>query len=166
MVPSPWQFFCAWSSNHSLLFLIKKKTNHNVGPFALLARWSTLWLLTFPKYKNCSKKMPIFWCFWYSKSMMIILPFLAKKQISKSDHPPFSPDLAPCDFWLLSNRTVTSSDKVYCSPKGVLCTYVNVNKIFISSFQQFYCQTSYSSYYYRTSRLDQFPTSINFYKTW
>jgi histone-lysine N-methyltransferase SETMAR len=26
--------------------------------------------------------------------------FLAKKSITKIDHPPYSPDLAPCDFWL------------------------------------------------------------------
>jgi hypothetical protein len=27
---------------------------------------------------------------------------LAKKSIMKLDHPPYSPDLAPCDFWLFS----------------------------------------------------------------
>ena len=26
--------------------------------------------------------------------------FLAKNAITKRDHPPYSPDLAPCDFWL------------------------------------------------------------------
>jgi histone-lysine N-methyltransferase SETMAR len=26
--------------------------------------------------------------------------FLAKKSITKMDHPPYSPDLVPCDFWL------------------------------------------------------------------
>jgi hypothetical protein len=26
--------------------------------------------------------------------------FLAKKSITKMDHPPCSPHLAPCDFWL------------------------------------------------------------------
>jgi hypothetical protein len=26
--------------------------------------------------------------------------FLAKKSILKLDHPPYSPDLAPCDFWI------------------------------------------------------------------
>jgi len=25
--------------------------------------------------------------------------FLAKNSITKMDHPPYSPDLAPCDFW-------------------------------------------------------------------
>ena len=26
--------------------------------------------------------------------------FLVKNSITKMDHPPYSPDLAPCDFWL------------------------------------------------------------------
>jgi len=26
--------------------------------------------------------------------------FLSKNSITKMDHPPYSPDLAPCDFWL------------------------------------------------------------------
>jgi hypothetical protein len=25
---------------------------------------------------------------------------MAKKSITKMDHPPYSPDSAPCDFWL------------------------------------------------------------------
>ena len=29
-----------------------------------------------------------------------IREFLAKNSITKMDHPPYSPDLAPCDFWL------------------------------------------------------------------
>jgi transposase len=29
-----------------------------------------------------------------------VCEFLAKKSITKMDHPPYSPDLAPCDFWL------------------------------------------------------------------
>jgi histone-lysine N-methyltransferase SETMAR len=29
-----------------------------------------------------------------------IRKFLAKKSITKMDHPPYSPDLAPCYFWL------------------------------------------------------------------
>jgi histone-lysine N-methyltransferase SETMAR len=29
-----------------------------------------------------------------------VCKFLAKNSITKIDHPPYSPDLAPCDFWL------------------------------------------------------------------
>jgi hypothetical protein len=31
---------------------------------------------------------------------LAVREFLAKKSIMKLDHPPSSPDLAPCDFWL------------------------------------------------------------------
>jgi hypothetical protein len=31
---------------------------------------------------------------------LAVWEFLAKKSIMKLDHPPYLPDLAPCDFWL------------------------------------------------------------------
>jgi histone-lysine N-methyltransferase SETMAR len=31
---------------------------------------------------------------------LAVREFLAKKSIMKLDHPPYLPDLAPCDFWL------------------------------------------------------------------
>jgi transposase len=33
-------------------------------------------------------------------NMLAVREFLAKKSIMKLDHPPYSPDLAPCNFWL------------------------------------------------------------------
>jgi hypothetical protein len=33
-----------------------------------------------------------------SHDVLAVWEFLAKKSIMKSDHPPYSPDLAPCDF--------------------------------------------------------------------
>jgi hypothetical protein len=33
---------------------------------------------------------------------LTVREFLAKKSIMKLDHPPYSPDLAPCDFWLFT----------------------------------------------------------------
>jgi hypothetical protein len=32
--------------------------------------------------------------------MTLVREFLAKKSITKVDRPPYSPDLARCDFWL------------------------------------------------------------------
>jgi hypothetical protein len=32
---------------------------------------------------------------------LAVREFLAKKSIVKLDHPSYSPDLGPCDFWLL-----------------------------------------------------------------
>jgi len=34
-----------------------------------------------------------------------VCKFLAKNSITKMDHPPYSPDLAPCDFWLFPYTT-------------------------------------------------------------
>jgi hypothetical protein len=33
---------------------------------------------------------------------LAVREFLAKKSIMKLDHTPYSPDLAPCDFWLFA----------------------------------------------------------------
>jgi hypothetical protein len=38
---------------------------------------------------------------------LTVQEFLAKKSILKLDHPPYSPDLAPCDFWLFPKLKTT-----------------------------------------------------------
>lgn len=43
------------------------KTNRKVEVSAWFSRFSTLWLLVFPKSENCNKGMPDSWCFWYPK---------------------------------------------------------------------------------------------------
>jgi histone-lysine N-methyltransferase SETMAR len=40
--------------------------------------------------------------------------FLANKSIKKMDHPPYSPDLAPCDFLALSKITKCSEETMIC----------------------------------------------------
>jgi hypothetical protein len=47
--------------------------------------------------------------------------FLAKKSITKMDNPPYSPDLAPCDFWHFQNLK-----KMPCWDKGLL-TFLTFN---------------------------------------
>jgi hypothetical protein len=43
--------------------------------------------------------------------------FLAKKAITEMDRPPYSPDLAPCDFWLFSKlRNALKEHRVADSP--------------------------------------------------
>jgi histone-lysine N-methyltransferase SETMAR len=37
--------------------------------------------------------------------------FLAKKSITKMDHPTYLPDLAPCDFWIFPKLKMTWRDK-------------------------------------------------------
>jgi hypothetical protein len=41
---------------------------------------------------------------------LIVQEFLAKKSILKLDHPPYSPDLAPCDFWPFPKLKITLKD--------------------------------------------------------
>jgi hypothetical protein len=43
---------------------------------------------------SCIMTMPLL----MTRSLSV--SFLAKKSILKFVHPPYSPDLAPCDFWL------------------------------------------------------------------
>ncbi|KAM0734110.1 Mariner Mos1 transposase [Formica fusca] len=54
-----------------------------------------------PEYKD-----PESWCLLHdnapSHNVIIVRQFLAKNQICVLDHPPYSPDLAPCDFFLFS----------------------------------------------------------------
>jgi len=44
------------------------------------------------------------WIFHHNNALVHnafrVREFLAKNSITKMDHPPYSPDLAPCDFWL------------------------------------------------------------------
>ena len=42
--------------------------------------------------------------------------FLAKKSITKMDHPPYSPDLAPCDFWLFLKLKKYPEGTKICRP--------------------------------------------------
>jgi hypothetical protein len=35
-----------------------------------------------------------------ARDVLTVQRFLVKNLIMKLDHPPYSPDLAPCDFWL------------------------------------------------------------------
>jgi hypothetical protein len=42
-----------------------------------------------------------------------VCEFLSKKSITKMDHPPYSPDLATCDFWFfLKLRTALKGTKI------------------------------------------------------
>jgi hypothetical protein len=47
---------------------------------------------------------PDAWILHHSSALahdvLTVREFLAKKSIMKLDHPPYYPDLAPCDFWL------------------------------------------------------------------
>jgi len=44
---------------------------------------------------------------------LIVREFLVKKGIITLDHPPYSPDLAPCDFWLFPKLKLAMKGKTY-----------------------------------------------------
>jgi hypothetical protein len=53
--------------------------------------------------------------------------FLPKKFLRKMDHPPYSPDLAPCDFWLfpklknaLKGQRLSSIPDIQCNVTTLL----------------------------------------------
>jgi histone-lysine N-methyltransferase SETMAR len=39
--------------------------------------------------------------------------FLAKNSITTMDHPPYSPDLAPCDFWLFPKLKTALKGQIF-----------------------------------------------------
>jgi hypothetical protein len=51
--------------------------------------------------------------------------FLAKKSITKLDHPPYSPDLAPCDFWLLPEIKIALKGHRYDDISNIQHNVVN-----------------------------------------
>jgi hypothetical protein len=57
---------------------------------AVCRRRSQLWLDAWILYHDSA----------LAHEALAVREFLAKKSITKLDHPPYSPDLAPCDFWL------------------------------------------------------------------
>jgi len=59
-----------------------------------------------PEYKE-----PDSWSFLHDNApahtCLIVKQFLAKKKVTVLSHPPYSPDLAPCDFWLFPKLKMT-----------------------------------------------------------
>jgi hypothetical protein len=47
--------------------------------------------------------------------------FLAKKPIIKMDHPPYSPDLAPCDFWLYPKLKNALKGQIFAATPDIQC---------------------------------------------
>ena len=69
---------------------------------------STVYLEVLTKLRECVQRerpglWPDKWILHHDSTpahdALRVLEFLAKKSITKMDHPPYSPDLAPCGFW-------------------------------------------------------------------
>jgi len=88
--------------------------------------------------------------------------FLAKNSITKMDHQPYSPDLAPCDFWLfpklknaLKGQRFADFSDIQCNVKTLLQGIPENN--FQDCFQQWHhhltkCIASQGEYFEGDSR--------------
>jgi len=47
--------------------------------------------------------------------------FLAKNSTTKMDHPPYSPDLAPCNFWLLPKLKNALKRQIFADLSDIQC---------------------------------------------
>jgi histone-lysine N-methyltransferase SETMAR len=45
---------------------------------------------------------------------------LQKKHITRAPHPPYSPDLSPCDFWFFGMVKQKTKDREFCSAQEIL----------------------------------------------
>jgi hypothetical protein len=55
-----------------------------------------------------------------TQSSLQALRFLAGKGISAVDHPPYSPDLAPADFWLFPEQKNMLKGKHFFDTKNLI----------------------------------------------
>jgi len=51
---------------------------------------------------------------------------MAKKHIFRADHPPYSPDLSPCDFWLFGMLKTRMQDREFTSPQSILSEITSI----------------------------------------
>jgi hypothetical protein len=75
--------------------------------------------------RNRPKICPYKWILHHNNTLahdvLRIQKFLAKKSITKIDHPPYSPELAPCNFWLFPKLKNVDATWCYCE---VLCKMI------------------------------------------
>jgi histone-lysine N-methyltransferase SETMAR len=45
---------------------------------------------------------------------------LQKKHITRAPHPPYSPDLSPCDFWFFGMVKQKIKDREFCSAQEIV----------------------------------------------
>jgi histone-lysine N-methyltransferase SETMAR len=69
--------------------------------------------------------------------------FLAKKSITKMDHPPYSPDLAPCDFWFFSKIKNALGGQRFADIPDIQCNVTLLWGIPENNFQDCFWQWSF-----------------------
>ena len=72
-------------------------------------------------------------------SAHLIQAYLAKNNTPPVRHPPYSPDMAPCDFWLFPELKTTLKGKSFESREEIMRkTAAELYNIQISAFQRCY----------------------------
>jgi histone-lysine N-methyltransferase SETMAR len=61
--------------------------------------------------------------------------FVAKKSITKMDHPPYSPDLAPCNFWLFPKLKNALKGQRFADIPDIQCNMTLLRGILENDFQ-------------------------------
>ena len=70
-----------------------------------------------------------------------VCKFLAKNSITKMDHPPYSSDLAPCDFWLFPKLKNVLKGKGFADLSDIQRNVKTLLQgILENDFQECFCQ--------------------------
>jgi hypothetical protein len=72
--------------------------------------------------------------------------FLGNEYVTTLDHPPYSPDLAPADFYLFTRVKLALKGQCFCDAKDIMKTMTEVLKRLSKNYFQECFQHLYSCY--------------------
>jgi transposase len=84
---------------------------------------------------------------------------LEKRHIVRAPHPPYSPDLSPCDFWLFGILKQKMKERVFHSEEQILAaiteswnelTFEDIQKVFHNWMERLIWVIANSSEYYQS----------------
>jgi hypothetical protein len=85
---------------------------------------------------------------------------LEKRHIARAPHPPYSPDLSPCDFWLFGILKQNMKERVFQSEEQILAaiteswnelTFEDIQRVFHNWMERLIWEIADSSEYYQSS---------------
>ena len=74
----------------------------------------------------------------FSKAISV-RQLLVKKQITALDHPPFSPDLVPCDFWLFPRLKAVMKETHFLSLEKIKASMRELKRLKEEGFTKCFC---------------------------
>jgi hypothetical protein len=84
---------------------------------------------------------------------------LEKRHIARSPHPPSSPDISPCDFWLFEILKPLTKERVFPSEEQILTavteswndlTFEDIQKVFHNRMERLIWVIANSGEYYQS----------------